>query len=132
MEVLATNFFRKRARHPRLKMSCFLFYSHKVLCIMMNNILVHYPKSNSKPVSIDYKISVEGDLKTISCAVADKDTAPAWLELLKFELVAMKFDQSYDLVFENKKFDRNLDTVLFMDKVFENIMEIRRLDRKAS
>lgn len=99
---------------------------------MMNNILVHYPKSNSKPVSIDYKISNEGNFKTITCAVADKDTVPAWLELLKFELVAMKFDKSYDLVFQNKKFDRNLDTVLFMDKVFKNIMEIRSSDRKAS
>lgn len=99
---------------------------------MMNNILIHYPKPNSRPVSIDYKISNEGDLKTISCAVTDKDNAPAWLELFKFELVAMKFDQSYDLVFENKKFDRNLDTVLFIDKVFENIMEIRNEGRKAS
>lgn len=93
---------------------------------MSNNILIHYPKANSRPVSVNYKVSNEGGLKTISCTVPDKDNSPAWLELQKFDLVAMKFDNSYDLVFEQRKFDRNLDTVLFMDKVFEKIMDLKQ------
>lgn len=93
---------------------------------MSSNILIHYPKANSRPVSVNYKISIEGGLKTITCVVPDKDNAPSWLELQKFELQAMKFDNSYDLVFEQRKFDRNLDTVLFMDKVFEKIMDLKQ------
>lgn len=93
---------------------------------MSNNILIHYPKANSRPVSVNYKISNEDGLKTITCVVPDKENTPAWLELQKFELQAMKFDKGYDLVFEQRKFDRNLDTVLFMDKVFEKIMDLRQ------
>ncbi|MBL1410705.1 hypothetical protein [Sphingobacterium faecale] len=93
---------------------------------MSNNILIHYPKASSRPVSVNYKVSNEGDLKTITCSVPDKENTPSWLELQKFELVAMKFDNAYDLVFEQRKFDRNLDTVLFIDKVFEKIMDLRQ------
>lgn len=89
---------------------------------MNNNILIHYPKTNSTPIDINYKITKQGSLKTITCSVADKNSIPSWLELQKFELTAMKFDNDYDMVFEHRKFDRNLDTVLFLDLVFEKIM----------
>lgn len=92
---------------------------------MINNILIHYPKDTSTPVDVNYKITKEGNLKTITCLINDKINMPKWLELQKFELTAIKFDNSYDLVFEHKKFDRNLDTVLFMDRVFQKIMNLR-------
>ncbi len=92
---------------------------------MNNNILIYYPKKNSTPVDVQYKITKQGDLKTISCSILDKASLPKWLELQKFELTAMKFNNEYDLVFEHKKFDRNLDTVLFIDRVFEKIMDTR-------
>lgn len=89
---------------------------------MNKNILIHYPKPSSRPVSVDYKITKEGPIKTITCTVPDKANIPNWLELQKFEMTAMKFDNKYNLLFEQRKFDRNLDTVLFIDKVFEKIM----------
>lgn len=93
---------------------------------MNNTILIHYPKSSSSPVNVNYKVSNQGNLKTITCTVPDKSNIPKWLELEKFELTAMKFDKEYDLLFEQSKFNRNLDTVLFIDKVFQKIMDARR------
>lgn len=90
---------------------------------MNNNILIHYPKASSNPVSVNYKITKQGPIKTITCIVPDKDNIPNWLELQKFEMTAMKFDNKYNLLFEQRKFNRNLDTVLFIDKVFEKIMK---------
>lgn len=92
---------------------------------MSKNILIHYPKANSSPVSVNYKITKEGEIKTITCTVPDKANIPNWLELQKFEMTAMKFDNKYNLLFEQRKFDRNLDTVLFIDKVFEKIMSVK-------
>ncbi|QBQ39970.1 hypothetical protein E2P86_01905 [Sphingobacterium psychroaquaticum] len=92
---------------------------------MKNNILINYPKANSSPVMVDYRVSNEGKLKTISCAVSNAQILPSWLEMQKFELVALKEEDGYSLLFHEKKFDKNLDTVLFIDQVFERIMEAR-------
>lgn len=84
--------------------------------------MVSYPKATSTPVNVHYSISKQGNLQTITCAVANSSSLPTWLELRKFDLVAMKYNGIYDLLFEQRKYDKNLDTVLFMDKVFEKII----------
>jgi len=89
---------------------------------MKYSINVSFPKANSTPINIHYKITKEGNLKTITCKIASNEKVPSWLELTKFELVGLKSEDSYDLLFQNKKYDKNLDTVLFMDKVFERII----------
>lgn len=89
---------------------------------MKNNVTVSYPKANSTPVNVKYSISKQGKFKTITCAVASTTAIPTWLELTKFDFVAIKSEDSYDLLFEEKKYNKNLDTVLFMDKVFEKII----------
>jgi len=93
---------------------------------MNTNILIHYPKSTSTPINVNYKVSNNGNVKTITCSLPDKGNIPNWLELQNFELTALKIDQEYNLLFEQRKFDRNLETVLFIDKVFEKIMDVRK------
>ncbi|WP_270087352.1 hypothetical protein [Sphingobacterium sp. SYP-B4668] len=89
---------------------------------MKNNVMVNYPKATSSPVNVSYSISKQGNLKTITCAVANTEAVPAWLELRKFELIGIKSNETYDLLFEQRKYEKNLDTILFMDKVFEKII----------
>ncbi|MEJ5053825.1 hypothetical protein [Sphingobacterium sp. MYb382] len=89
---------------------------------MKYSINVSFPKANSTPINVHYKITKEGNLKTITCKVASSESIPGWLELTKFELVGLKSEDSYDLLFQIKKYEKNLDTVLFMDKVFERII----------
>lgn len=89
---------------------------------MKQNILVSYPKKTSTPVNVHYSITQQGNFKTISCAVPTIEVTPIWLELRKFELVAMKYNGNYELLFEHRKYEKNMDTVLFMDKVFESII----------
>jgi hypothetical protein len=89
---------------------------------MKQNILVSYPKKTSTPINVHYSITKQGNMKTITCAVPSVETIPIWLELRKFELLAMKYDGNYELLFEHRKYEKNMDTVLFMDKVFKSII----------
>lgn len=86
--------------------------------------MVNFPKETSTPVHVQYSITNQGKFKTITCAVPIADVAPIWLELRKFELNAMKHDGNYELLFEHKKYEKNMDTILFMDKVFESIIAV--------
>ncbi|AIM38174.1 hypothetical protein KO02_16925 [Sphingobacterium sp. ML3W] len=91
---------------------------------MKQSILVNYPKKTSTPVNVQFSITKHGKFKTITCSVPTADSAPVWLELRKFELVGMKYDGNYELLFEHRKYEKNMDTVLFMDKVFESIIAV--------
>ena len=81
--------------------------------------MVSYPKKTSTPVHVHYSIIQQGNFKTITCAVPSIAEIPTWLELRKFELVAMKYNGNFELLFEHRKYEKNMDTVLFMDKVFD-------------
>ncbi|MEN5433438.1 hypothetical protein ABE545_07335 [Sphingobacterium faecium] len=91
---------------------------------MKQNIMVSYPKKTSTPVHVHYSITQQGNFKTITCAVPSIEEIPTWLELRKFELVAMKYNGNFELLFEHRKYEKNMDTVLFMDKVFESIIAV--------
>lgn len=90
---------------------------------MTKNILVSYPDSTSSPVKVAYRVSKSGQFQTIECALTSDQSIPSWLQLRKFDFLSMKFKGVYKLLFEEKKFDKNLDTVLFLDKVYEKIMK---------
>ncbi|KKX51149.1 hypothetical protein L950_0206455 [Sphingobacterium sp. IITKGP-BTPF85] len=36
----------------------------------------------------------------------------------------MKYNGNFELLFEHRKYEKNMDTVLFMDKVFESIIAV--------
>lgn len=86
-------------------------------------VLVNYPESSSDPLKVNYRVHQEGDFQTIECALSNNQSFPKWLQLKKFDFVSLKSKGVYDLLFEEKKFDKNLDTVLFLDKVYEVIMK---------
>ncbi|MCY4779017.1 hypothetical protein ORI89_05110 [Sphingobacterium sp. UT-1RO-CII-1] len=90
------------------------------------SILVNYPKSSSTPVKVVYRVSQEDSFQTIECAVATGQSFPEWLQLKKFDFVSMKSKGVYDLLFEETKYNKNLDTVLFLDQVYAEIMKTNK------
>lgn len=89
---------------------------------MTKNILVSYPNAEDSPLKVKYKVSNSGKIKTINCVMSTDQTIPNWLQLRKFDFRSLKEGKKYNLLFEEKKFEKNLDTVLFLDKVYEKIM----------
>lgn len=87
------------------------------------SILVSYPKPSSAPVKVVYRVSQDGSLQTIECAIATGQSFPEWLQLKRFDFVSLKSKGAYDLLFEETKYNKNLDTVLFLDQVYAEIMK---------
>jgi hypothetical protein len=73
--------------------------------------------------------SVEA-LHTISCNVVS-DHIPNWLQLRKFEIASVHEKQGYVPLFNEINNEKNLDTILFIDKVYSDIMRLEKLKVKA-
>lgn len=86
------------------------------------SVLVSYPKATSSPLKVVYKVSQDGNMQTIECAIDNGQTFPEWLQLKRFDFVSLKSKGIYDLLFEESKYNKNLDTLLFLDQVYEEIM----------
>lgn len=86
-------------------------------------VMVNYPEPFSGALKVNYRIDQAGELQTIECVVDNKQPLPSWLQLQKFPLVSIKINDTYDLLFDHRKYDKNLDTVLFMDEVYAEIMQ---------
>lgn len=89
---------------------------------MTKFVTINFPDTTSGAIQVNYRITKSGETQKIECVVDKKQGIPSWLQMEKFNLTAMKFDDAYDLVFEPKKYDKNLDTVLFIDEVYAEIM----------
>lgn len=85
-------------------------------------VIVNYPEQVSGDLKINYRIQLSGKLQTIECVVDNKQPLPGWLQLHKFNFVSLKTKDMYSLLFDQSKYNKNLDTVLFMDKVYAKIM----------
>jgi hypothetical protein len=84
--------------------------------------MVSYPEPVSGPLKVNYRVEQSGELQTIECAIDNGQPIPGWLQLQKFTLVSLKTKDTYSLLFDERKYDKNLDTVLFMDKVYAKVM----------
>ncbi len=92
---------------------------------MEKYVIVSYPESVSTALKVNYSIQLAGKLQTIECQVDNGQPLPKWLQLHKFNFVSLKKQDAYSLLFEESKYNKNLDTILFMDKVYAMIMEQR-------
>ncbi|NGM61506.1 hypothetical protein G5B30_06180 [Sphingobacterium sp. SGG-5] len=88
-------------------------------------VIVNYPASRATSLKVNYSIQLSGKLQTIECHVDDKQPLPKWLQLHRFNFVSLKSQNTYSLLFEESKYNKNLDTLLFMDEVYASIMEQR-------
>jgi|SRR5690606_16178937 len=91
---------------------------------MMNKyIILKYPHAQADGLKVNYRMEHHGDLHTIECVVDQDQGKPDWLQSYKFNFVSWKRNSTYSLLFEESKYSKNLETVLFMDEVYASIME---------
>src|SRR5690606_8854709 len=89
---------------------------------MTKFVMINYPEPTSGAVQVNYRITNSGDIQHIECVVDKKLGIPNWLHMDKFSLTSMKLENAYDFVFETKKYVKNLDSVLFIDEVYAEIL----------
>lgn len=89
---------------------------------MKKHIIVKYPHAQAHGVKINYSMEHQGDLHTIQCVIDQEQAKPGWLQSYKFDFVSLKRKSRYSLLFEESKYNKNLETILFMDEVYASIM----------
>lgn len=90
---------------------------------MINEIYLNFPNENSSTLKINYKITQENNIHTIACTVDPKYQVPSWLQSTKFNFNSLKRNDHFSLLFEDMKFNKNLETILFMDRCYAKIMK---------
>lgn len=89
---------------------------------MNKHIIMELPDAMVHGLKINYSMEHQGDYHTIECTVDQEQAKPSWLQLYKFNFVSLKIKGYYNLLFEPSKYDKNLQTLLFMDQVYVLIM----------
>lgn len=90
---------------------------------MKKEIYLNYPNASSGEIKVNFKVTQENNIHHIECAVDTADKVPNWLQSTRFNLTSMKKNNHCSLLFEEMKYNKNLDTILFMDRCFAKIME---------
>jgi len=86
------------------------------------HVVLRFPDKSDRELKVNYRTVLDGDLHIIECKVSNEHAKPGWLQLEKFNFTSLKMQGVYNLLFEERKFDKNLETVLFMDEVYARIM----------
>lgn len=92
--------------------------------IMAKEISINYEVNGTETaVPLNYIIEMIGAVQTIVCTVRTSGFhVPAWLQLRKFELKSVLSDGSYMPLFTDNSNIKNMDTALFIDKAYDEIM----------
>lgn len=91
---------------------------------MEQSILVTYPLNNSPELEVFYKFERADDIDMIVCRIPIKGV-PSWLQLRNFTLLSQVSDSGYCPLFNEINNSRNVDTALFIDQVYADIMKVR-------
>lgn len=93
---------------------------------MNNSILVYYPSDSLDQLHVIYTIEHTEQAQTISCKV-ESQTVPLWLQLRKFSMTSLKKQGRYVPLFSEVNNSTNIDTSLFIDLVYDRIMNKEKL-----
>ena len=74
-------------------------------------------------VKVSYQIEVADDIHTLTCNISRSDNAPYWLQLYKFVLKSVLKNGKYTQLYAHHENVKNVDTMLFIDKVYKDIMD---------
>lgn len=89
---------------------------------MNNYITIAYPQNEACEIQVLYTIEQTGDIQTISCSIEGRGS-PYWLQLRKFSMSSQKRQGGYEALFNEVNNSKNMDTALFIDLVYANIMK---------
>jgi len=76
-------------------------------------------------IPLTYAINMAGDVQTIVCSVSG-NRFPNWLQLRKFEMSSLKEKNFYTPLYSEINNNKNMDTGLFIDKVYTDIMHAEK------
>jgi hypothetical protein len=94
---------------------------------MNKSITVSYVfRDTIVPIELAYTIQMAGEVQTIACSVSNSNL-PTWLQLRKFEIISQFNKGKYAPLFNETNNGKNLDTVLFIDTVYADIMTKEKL-----
>lgn len=99
---------------------------------MQKNISVSYTHQSlheTYAIVVTYQIEQEGNISLISCSVSQEDPLPVpqWLQLKKFEVRTLFAAGVYIMLYNEKNHHSNLDTSLFIDKAYDDIMHEEKM-----
>ena len=77
-------------------------------------------------IPLTYAINMQGDVHTIVCSVTGS-RFPNWLQLRKFEMSSLKELNLYTPLYSEVNNNKNMDTGMFIDKVYADIMIAEKL-----
>ena len=80
-------------------------------------------------IPLTYVINMQGNVQTIACSV-NGTRFPNWLQLRKFEMSSLKDHNVYTPLYSEVNNNKNMDTGLFIDKVYTDIMSAEKLKVK--
>lgn len=78
-------------------------------------------------IPLNYEITKEGDLQRLDCTVDSFAVIPSWLQLRKFNVNAQFIDGAYDALYSEENGARNIDSMLFIDKAYVDIMQKEKI-----
>ncbi len=92
---------------------------------MISSVLVAYPPESDHKIEVLYTIDYAGDVQTINCSVDGKGR-PQWLQLRKFSMSSLREHGALVPLYSELNNSRNMDTMLFIDTVYSDIMKLER------
>jgi hypothetical protein len=94
---------------------------------MTSSITIAAGGDHATSLRVAYDITLAGDVQMINCSI-EEAAYPAWLQVRKFVLQSYKEGNSYVPIFIEINSSRNLDTTLFIDKAYTDIMHAENFD----
>lgn len=83
--------------------------------------------NTSFEIPVRYEISKEGNLQRLDCIVDMFTAIPSWLQLRKFQVTSQLIDGVYDALYNEENGSRNIDSMLFIDKAYVEIMRKEKI-----
>jgi hypothetical protein len=90
---------------------------------MQKEIYLNYPEASSTEIKVNFKVTQEKNIHNIECAVDTNFKLPNWLQSTRFNMTSLKQNNHFSLLFEDMKYNKNLDTIHFIDYCYAKIME---------
>ena len=97
---------------------------------MKRSISIAYtlPGQITCEIPLNYEITKDGDLQRLACTVDAFAVIPSWLQFRKFQVNAQFTDGAYDALYNEDNNSRNVDSMLFIDKAYIDIMQKERIE----
>lgn|SRR5690349_4461888 len=78
-------------------------------------------------IPLSYEIINDRDIQRVICIVDRFAVNPSWLQFRKFQVNAQFIDGAYETLYNEDNDARNMDSMLFIDKAYADIMHKEKI-----